>query len=1707
MGYLTSQDFRQMKNANVASKQLIETFINTGVALGKIQEGEVTLANFTESLNDHWADTEVMENAFGYFAEMTEKAYELVEAGDFDTATEAYAYLAEQYDTVSIRAAKAAQEAKTFEEAIEATKDAVSSKWQTTWEYIFGNYEEAKELWSWLAEELWEVFASGGDDRNELLQLWHDGIDGVSGYALAIEALENIWYGFKDILYAVKDAIADVFPPQTAENLIAITERFRDATEVFRNAFKYEGVEDFVDGLFGADAEEDISSVNNTLDSTIVSMEAIEALGRRIMSGEFGNNPVRQAAIEALDLFPHAYELAQNWVETQYGYAEAYEVTGVTIVETEEEVAAVMAEMAEAMDTATEATEDFSDSTDDTSDAIDNITILKNIVSGLASGVDLLRQTASAAWNVVLKPMLAGAGKLLRPLFVQLGNAGAWLTNFAKTARENGTIQNFLQGIVDGFSGLGNQFSSFIDSARSLPSVAQFLQYFGQFRDWINGIKDDAITRVTNFFNNLDVSEYLPSQETLLGILDSIMTKVNNFIALCEAGWPAVQSFFDSLDFSSAGETISSLKDTAIEFITGIFDDERVKTSASNWFSNVWQGIKDSVKEIDLGEIFGTAFKGVSIASLAATLVGLGKFFYGIGSFVKDGATIPDSFIKVMGGVRDVLKSFSWDLKAFALIEVAVAIGILAAALWALSQIPEDSLRTAASELAIVIGVLIGLAAVIGKFWGTNGKDAASAIEDSFIQIGKINLKLPNMALTIAAIAGGVYLLSEAFAKMSSVLKDLDSDTLVLTTEYIAGFAITLVTLGALFSKYGSNISIGSAVGILAIAEGVNIMADAFGKLVQASAFQSNFDSALKALAVMLAGLAVIIKVAQKVNFGAMLGVGIGFVLLSAGMRVMIGAINSLSKLVEEGDPWAIGIAIAGIAAIIAAFSTIVSHAQGVSFGALIGVSVAFAAMAASIQYFLVPAFTALSDLKLGQLIVIALSLGVVIAALTASMVIASKHVNGDGMLSLLEMAGAVVALSAGLALLANSNTSSMLKGAAILVGVVAIFTGLAALVGKFQFIGAGITTLSMGLLAFGGAIAIAGVGALAFAEALTVLSDSSLDAKAAGKNLAEGIVAFFDEIMANGQSIIEFVGVVVMAIIGVILAKKVMAANAVVEVVEAIVEALKSGTLIASVIGVLGILLATILEFLGLNVEYMITAIVAIAIKIINGISLAIVQNGGQFWNALGNLILALGNLILQLISNILHSLNVPFADWFDKYALGIIEGTDTTYLEQAIKDNNAALDATIEEAADNMIRSSEKYKAAAETAGINMSEGLNNLNISTPGGNGGITGIDEKYTGGVSGIGLDSLPVQIGSAFDSATAAINVGSENAQAAAENGLDSLMGKQERLKGGVLDEETEVVSTLTSYGPGYIDESMLRLGDMEDAGSSLTEAGLDGGAAGQDSASPSKKWALLALDAIQGYIMGINENEALVIAPVKSMMQIAISALRGHYQDYYTQGQNLVIGFVNGINAYSNLAYNAAKSMAQKALNAISNTMDSHSPSRETMLRGRYAAEGFAIGIDNNAYMAEKSAGSMASGVLNSFQDAVSRIIDAIDGDFDMDPTIRPVLDLSEIQNGASMLNGMFGGYAISPDLSYARTVMPEMNSIGKYDGSRNDNAGETHVLEEIRSIKSEIKGLSNSMAKMRLVLDSGQLVGGIISGIDEELSVRYSYEKRGASY
>lgn len=240
-GYLSLMDWKSVELAGASSKELKNILIDTAKQVGTLnKEGKtaagtlVDISTFSSTLADKWATTEVMEKAFGYFNEMTEMAYKMVQAGEVETASEAYEILASKYDTVSLRAAKAAQEAKSFSETIEATKDAVSTNWMQTFENIFGNKVEATKLWTAVTQELWEIFAAGGARRNEVLAEWAQGTattirEGLqTGREALFEGIGGFYNNIKRLVTTTKTLWRDFFPETTADRLVYLTYKFRD---------------------------------------------------------------------------------------------------------------------------------------------------------------------------------------------------------------------------------------------------------------------------------------------------------------------------------------------------------------------------------------------------------------------------------------------------------------------------------------------------------------------------------------------------------------------------------------------------------------------------------------------------------------------------------------------------------------------------------------------------------------------------------------------------------------------------------------------------------------------------------------------------------------------------------------------------------------------------------------------------------------------------------------------------------------------------------------------------------------------------------------------------------------------------------------------------------------------------------------------------------------------------------------------------------------------------------------------------------------------------------------------------------------------------------------------------------------------------------------------------------------------------------------
>jgi len=155
MGSVTAMDWKSIENANMATKEFKQQVIDTAIAMGKLtKEGktlgkgtQVTAENMRNTLAEKWFDNDLLVEVLGKYSDYMNLVYERVEETG-ERCSDAMAYVSEhmsdQYDHIGEKAGKAAQEAKTFTDAVEATSEAVKSQWGTLFENVFGNYEDAK---------------------------------------------------------------------------------------------------------------------------------------------------------------------------------------------------------------------------------------------------------------------------------------------------------------------------------------------------------------------------------------------------------------------------------------------------------------------------------------------------------------------------------------------------------------------------------------------------------------------------------------------------------------------------------------------------------------------------------------------------------------------------------------------------------------------------------------------------------------------------------------------------------------------------------------------------------------------------------------------------------------------------------------------------------------------------------------------------------------------------------------------------------------------------------------------------------------------------------------------------------------------------------------------------------------------------------------------------------------------------------------------------------------------------------------------------------------------------------------------------------------------------------------------------------------------------------------------------------------------------
>lgn len=164
------------------------------------------------------------------------------------------------------------------------------------------------------------------------------------------------------------------------------------------------------------------------------------------------------------------------------------------------------------------------------------------------------------------------------------------------------------------------------------------------------------------------------------------------------------------------------------------------------------------------------------------------------------------------------------------------------------------------------------------------------------------------------------------------------------------------------------------------------------------------------------------------------------------------------------------------------------------------------------------------------------------------------------------------------------------------------------------------------------------------------------------------------------------------------------------------------------------------------------------------------------------------------------------------------------------------------------------------------------------------------------------------------------------------------------------------------------------------------------------------------------FIAGVKEKAEEVKTAFTGNLNASVTAIRDYHDQFKQAGTYLVEGFADGIseNTYRAEAKARARAMARAAAEAAEDELDEHSPSRVGYHIGDFFGLGFVNAIGTYAVKAYNASAEMADSAKTGLGNAIAKVKDMIDNGVDGQPTIRPILDLSDVEEKSHRLNTLF---------------------------------------------------------------------------------------------
>jgi tape measure domain-containing protein len=987
-----------------------------------------------------------------------------------------------------------------------------------------------------------------------------------------------------------------------------------------------------------------------------------------------------------------------------------------------------------------------------------------------------------------------------------------------------------------------------------------------------------------------------------------------------------------------------------------------------------------AVENMEFNEILDVINTGL----FGAILLGIKKFIDSLTNITSGAGGFLDGITGILDGVRGSLEAYQSSLKAKTLLTIATAIGILAAALAVLSMIPSDKLTT---SLVAISALFIELSASMIVFGKTMG-----------------NIKMAKISVQLVAMATAILILSSAMKNLA----ELNWEGIAKGILGIAALSATLVVSANMLDKSSGKLIKGST-GLIAFSAAILILTHAVDNLAQLS--WEELAKGLVGLTVILTEIVALTHLMGDAK--RMISTGLGMIALGAAINIFASAIATMGQLswgeITKGLTTMAGALTAVTIALNFMPKGMINKATGlIVLGAAMKVfASAIAEMGELSWEEIAKGMTAMAGALTAITVAInfmpknMVGIGLGLIAIGAALLIVSKAIENMGGMSLSEIAKGLVALGGSLLIITvamNAMTGGLAGAAAMLVMAAAI----GVLTPSLKTLGSmDLAEIGKALLALVGVFVVVGAAGLILAPLTPVLLA-----------LAGAIALLGIAVLAIGGGLLMFsAGLTALAVAGTAgAAALVVVVTSLLSLIPMALEKLGEGVIaFANVIsnGMPAIMEAVRQIALGL-----IQVLVEVTPPVVEALLLFLMTLLEQLANAVPQMVDAGMRLLIGILDGVAsHIMDVVVVALkiISEFLRGIAEGIPdivsagvdivVAFLTAIGQETPRIIDAGFKMIIDFINGLADAIRTNTPILG----EAMGNLAGAM------IEGLVGGITAGIKSV-VDSIKNLGKKAVDGLKSFLGIHSPS-KVFADIGMNVVQG----LINGIGNMYSDAVQAIIKVVTGMVSAITNKMGEF------LSK--------GQESMTNFKN--------------GVSNKLSDVKNAATDVISNVLSGIGGKLSEFTSMGSNLINGLKTGIQNAAYSAVSAAKGVVSDAISAAKNLLGIHSPSKVFADIGKYSDEGFIQGLKSYSSKVADASEDVGKSAINGISRAISGITDVLNFDMDMEPTIRPVLDLTNIQAGKKSLYNMFSdGLNVTGTIGRVSSISNEIKSDSSVLGS-----------------------------------------------------------------